>query len=86
MQQRVKAYPEMMVRRRSIVENPFGSFKQWLFGNGRFLLCQLNGALEGIYHYLRGKVVILYAQHRLVPFQGRGQPGGGVRLVRVHLA
>lgn len=44
MQQRVKAYPEMMVRRRSIVENPFGSFKQWLFGNERFLLCQLDGS------------------------------------------
>ncbi len=34
----------MMVRRRSIVENPFGSFKQWLFGNERFLLCQLDGS------------------------------------------
>jgi hypothetical protein len=28
----------MMIRRRSIVEHPFGNLKQWLFGNGRFLL------------------------------------------------
>ncbi|MFJ6829668.1 transposase, partial [Pseudomonas sp. NPDC090964] len=31
-------------RRRSIVEHPFGNLKQWLFGNGRFLLRQLEGA------------------------------------------
>ncbi|MFJ6829552.1 transposase, partial [Pseudomonas sp. NPDC090964] len=30
-------------RRRSIVEHPFGNLKQWLFGNGRFLLRQLEG-------------------------------------------
>ncbi|MGH8384242.1 MAG: transposase, partial [Pseudomonas sp.] len=29
--------------RRSIVEHPFGNLKQWLFGNGRFLLRQLEG-------------------------------------------
>lgn len=34
----------MMERRRSIVEHPFGNLKQWLFGNGRFLLRQLEGA------------------------------------------
>lgn len=43
MQQRIKAHPEMMIRRRSIVEHPFGNLKQWLFGNGRFLLRQLSG-------------------------------------------
>lgn len=37
------AHPEMMVNRRSIVEHPFGNLKQWLFGNGRFLLRQLEG-------------------------------------------
>lgn len=40
----MRAHPEMMTRRRSIVEHPFGNLKQWLFGNGRFLLRQLKGA------------------------------------------
>jgi transposase len=44
MEQRMLAHPEMMVNRRSIVEHPFGNLKQWLFGNGRFLLRQLQGA------------------------------------------
>jgi transposase len=44
MEQRMQAHPEMMVSRRSIVEHPFGNLKQWLFGNGRFLLRQLEGA------------------------------------------
>lgn len=44
MEQRMQAHPEMMVSRRSIVEHPFGNLKQWLFGNGRFLLRQLAGA------------------------------------------
>lgn len=26
------------------MEHPFGNLKQWLFGNGRFLLRQLEGA------------------------------------------
>lgn len=44
MAHRLKAHPEMMIRRRSIVEHPFGNLKQWLLGNGRFLLRQLSGA------------------------------------------
>lgn len=44
MEQRMQAHPEMMVSRRSIVEHPFGNLKQWLFGNARFLLRQLEGA------------------------------------------
>ncbi|KQT68419.1 hypothetical protein J2Y39_003527 [Pseudomonas sp. 2957] len=40
----MQAHPEMMVSRRSIVEHPFGNLKQWLFGNARFLLRQLEGA------------------------------------------
>ncbi len=43
MAQRMQLHPEMMERRRSIVEHPFGNLKQWLFGNGRFLLRQLEG-------------------------------------------
>lgn len=43
MEQRMQAHPEMMANRRSIVEHPFGNLKQWLFGNGRFLLRQLEG-------------------------------------------
>ncbi|AOE86134.1 transposase [Pseudomonas sp. TCU-HL1] len=44
MQQRMQVRPEMMVRRRAIVEHPFGNLKQWILGNGRFLLRQLHGA------------------------------------------
>ncbi len=44
MEQRMRAHPQMMINRRSIVEHPFGNLKQWLFGNGRFLLRQLEGA------------------------------------------
>lgn len=44
MEVRMKAHPEMMGHRRSIVEHPFGNLKQWIFGNGRFLLRQLQGA------------------------------------------
>ena len=44
MQQRLKARPEMMAKRQAIVEHPFGNLKQWIFGNGRFLLRQLAGA------------------------------------------
>ena len=40
----MQTQPEMMVRRRSIVEHPFGNLKQWILGNGRFLLRQLQGA------------------------------------------
>lgn len=38
MKQRLAGHPEMMVKRGSIVEHPFGNLKQWVFGNGRFLL------------------------------------------------
>ena len=44
MEQRMLAHPQMMASRRSIVEHPFGNLKQWLLGNGRFLLRQLEGA------------------------------------------
>ncbi|SET29298.1 transposase, partial [Pseudomonas graminis] len=41
---RMQAHPEMVEARRSIVEHPFGNLKQWIYGNGRFLLRQLKGA------------------------------------------
>ncbi|MNI01776.1 hypothetical protein D3C73_546300 [compost metagenome] len=44
MEQRMLAHPQMMASRRSIVEHPFGNLKQWVFGNARFLLRQLEGA------------------------------------------
>lgn len=44
MAERLKANPEMMVKRRSVVEHPFGNLKQWAMGTGRFLLRQLQGA------------------------------------------
>lgn len=43
MEQRMKANPDMMANRRSIVEHPFGNLKQWVMGNARFLLRQLDG-------------------------------------------
>lgn len=36
--------PKMMLRRRPIVERPFGNLKQWMLGNGRFPIRQLHGA------------------------------------------
>lgn len=45
MEQRLKAHPDMMVRRRSIVEHRFGNLKQWLFGKGCFLMRHFSGAL-----------------------------------------
>ena len=44
MEKRMQAHPDMMIRRRSIVEHPFGNLKQWLFGNGRFLMRHFSGA------------------------------------------
>jgi transposase len=44
MERRLAAEPDMMVKRRCIVEHPFGNLKQWIFGNGRFLLRGLEGA------------------------------------------
>ncbi|WP_323815753.1 transposase, partial [Cellvibrio sp. NN19] len=44
MQVRLQQRPEMMSLRRAIVEHPFGNLKQWIFGNGRFLLWGLAGA------------------------------------------
>lgn len=41
---RLKQRPEMMRIRRATVEHPFGNLKQWVFGNGRFLLWGLVGA------------------------------------------
>ena len=43
MERRLKAHPEIMATRRSLVEHPFGNLKQWLFGNGRFLMRHFNG-------------------------------------------
>lgn len=43
MAERLKANPEMMVKRRSVVEHPFDNLKQWAMGTGRFLLRQLQG-------------------------------------------
>ena len=41
---RLAAHPEMMRRRREIVEHPFGNLKQWVMSNGRFVLWGLQGA------------------------------------------
>ena len=42
-QGRCAAHPEMMKRRREIVEHPFGNLKERIFGNARFLLRGLAG-------------------------------------------
>lgn len=44
MRVRLKQRPEMVRIRRATVEHPFGNPKQWIFGNGRFLLWGLAGA------------------------------------------
>jgi hypothetical protein len=44
MTERIKHHPEMMQRRREIVEHPYGNLKQWIMGNGRFLLWGMVGA------------------------------------------
>lgn len=44
MEERMQRHPERVEQRRSIVEHPFGNLKQWILGNGRFLLRQLRGA------------------------------------------
>lgn len=44
MNARLAAAPEMMSKRRSIVEHPFGHLKCWVMGDGRLLLKGLSGA------------------------------------------
>jgi len=44
MEKRLQAQPQMMRWRRQTVEHPFGNIKQWIMGNGRFLLWGLRGA------------------------------------------
>jgi len=44
MEERLQAQPQMMRWRRQTVEHPFGNIKQWIMGNGRFLLWGLRGA------------------------------------------
>lgn len=44
MARRLAAAPDMMARRRSIAEHPFGQIKCWVMGDGRLLLRGLQGA------------------------------------------
>lgn len=44
METRLAERPDMMGLRRQTVEHPFGNLKQWIMGNGRFLLWGLQGA------------------------------------------
>ncbi|MBK5006935.1 transposase [Pseudomonas sp. S32] len=60
----------MMERRRSPVEHPFGKLKQWLFGNGLFLLRQLEGtraemALAVTAYNLKHPISILSAKQMM---------------------
>ena len=43
MNERLATRPEMMARRRSIAEHPFGHLKSWVMGDGRLLLKGLAG-------------------------------------------
>ena len=43
-QARLNAEPDIMRRRKAIVEHPFGNLKRWIMGDGRFLLRGLKGA------------------------------------------
>lgn len=49
------AHPEMMKRRRAIVEHPFGDWKERIFGNGRFLARGLHG--------MRGEMALAVLAH-----------------------
>lgn len=44
MKKRLAQAPEMMTRRRCLVEHPFGQIKCWVMGDGRLLLRGLKGA------------------------------------------
>jgi len=44
MAERLAAAPEMMKKRRSLAEHPFGQIKCWVMGNGRLLLKGMQGA------------------------------------------
>lgn len=44
METRLADHPEMMRKRQETVEHPYGNIKQWIMGNGRFLLWGLQGA------------------------------------------
>ena len=44
MNERLQQRPEMMRLRAATVEHPYGNLKQWIFGNGRFLLWGMAGA------------------------------------------
>ncbi|MBZ5755799.1 IS1182 family transposase [Pseudomonas sp. S5(2021)] len=74
MAQRMQAHPEMMVSRRSIVEHPFGNLKQWLFGNGRFLLRQLKGARTemalAVQAYNLKRAINVLGAHQLIELMG----------------
>ncbi len=74
MQQRMQAHPEMMVRRRSIVEHPFGNLKQWILGNGRFLLRQLQDARTetplAVNAYNLKRALNVLGAHRLIELMG----------------
>lgn len=54
-QARCQAHPEMMKRRRAIVEHPFGNLKERIFGNGRFLVRGLHG--------VRGEMALAVLAH-----------------------
>jgi len=74
MEQRMRSHPEMMARRRSIVEHPFGNLKQWLFGNGRFLLRQLKGARAemalAVQAYNPKRAIKVMGAHQLITLMG----------------
>lgn len=44
MARRLALQPDMMTRRRSLAEHPFGQIKCWVMGDARLLLRGLDGA------------------------------------------
>ena len=44
MQTRLAAAPEMMIKRRSVVEHPYAGLKYWIMGHARLLMRGLVGA------------------------------------------
>lgn len=67
---RMAEHPEMMRRRRQTVEHPFGNIKQWIMGNGRFLLWGLHGASTemalAVTAYNLKRAISLLGTHRMM--------------------
>jgi transposase len=71
---RLKARPEILARRREIIEHPFGSIKQWM-NQGAFMMRGLDNAraefsLTALVYNLRRALNILGVETMLAAVRG----------------